>query len=183
MKKNSIIVLALMVTAGCSSKSAVIPDQVTTNQAPTNQVTTNQAPTNQAPTPTNQASPLIVPSLPSGYGFDQWQTGALGDAFFEFDSSTLSTEAQEQLKQNGIWLESNAVKKALVEGHCDERGTSEYNLALGDRRAASVKEFLVRYGVSPSRLETVSFGEERPFASGHNEESWSKNRRAHFVLK
>jgi peptidoglycan-associated lipoprotein len=171
MKKNSIIVLALMVTAGCSSKSAVTPDQVTTNQAPTNQVTTNQA------------SLLTVPSLPSGYGFDQWQTGALGDAFFEFDSSMLSTEAQEQLKQNGIWLESNAVKKALVEGHCDERGTSEYNLALGDRRAASVKEFLVRYGVSPSRLETVSFGEERPFASGHNEESWSKNRRAHFVLK
>ena len=166
MNKNSIIVLALMVTAGCSSKSAVTPDQVTPDQVTT-----------------NQATPLAVPSLPSGYGFDQWQTGPLGDAFFEFDSSTLSTEAQEQLKQNGIWLESNALKKALVEGHCDERGTSEYNLALGDRRATSVKEFLVRYGVAPSRLETVSFGEERPFAAGHNEESWSKNRRAHFVQK
>lgn len=161
MKKNSIIVLALMVTAGCSSKSAVTPDQGTTNQL----------------------SSSTMPSLPSGYGFDQWQTGPMGDVFFEFDSSTLSAEAQEQLKQNGMWMDNNAAKKALVEGHCDERGTSEYNLALGDRRAVSAKEFLVRYGVSPSRVETVSFGEERPFASGHNEESWAKNRRAHFVLK
>jgi peptidoglycan-associated lipoprotein len=161
MKKNSIIVLALMVTAGCSSKTAVTPEAA----------------------PINQVSSSTLPSLPSGYGFDQWQTGPLGDVFFEFDSSTLSPEAQEQLKQNGVWLESNAVKKALVEGHCDERGTSEYNLALGDRRAVSAKEFLVRYGVSPSRLETVSFGEERPFSSGHEEESWAKNRRAHFVLK
>ncbi|MEI7824799.1 MAG: peptidoglycan-associated lipoprotein Pal [Chlorobiaceae bacterium] len=161
MKRNSIIVLALMVTAGCSSKSAVTPDTGTTSQAPS------------AP----------VPSSPTGYGFDQWQTGPLGDVFFEFDSSTLSADGQEQLKQNGIYLESNALKKAIVEGHCDERGTSEYNLALGDRRAVSAKEFLVRYGVSPSRLETVSFGEERPFALGHDEEAWAKNRRAHFVLK
>lgn len=161
MKKNSIIVLALMVTAGCSSKSAVTPE-----------VTTSQ--------PISSPS---SPSLPSGYGFDQWQTGPMGDVFFDFDSATLSTEAQEQLKQNGVWLESNAVKKALVEGHCDERCTSEYNLALGDRRAASAKEYLVRYGVSPSRLETVSYGEERPFDSGHNDESWAKNRRAHFVVK
>ena len=159
MKKNSIIVLALMVTAGCSSKSAVTPDQ-----GPTNPVS-------------------AYPVSPSGYGFDQWQTGPLGDVFFEFDSSTLSTEAQEQLKQDGVWMESNVAKRALIEGHCDERGTSEYNLALGDRRAVSTKEFLVRYGVSPSRLETVSFGEERPFASGHDEEAWAKNRRAHFVLK
>ncbi len=162
MKRNSIIVLALMVTAGCSSKSAVTPETATTSQAP---------------------STLVPPSSPTGYGFDQWQTGPLGDVFFEYDSSTLSAEGQEQLKQNGIYLESNAVKKALVEGHCDERGTSEYNLALGDRRAVSAKEFLVRFGVSASRLETVSFGEERPFATGHDEEAWAKNRRAHFVLK
>ena len=103
--------------------------------------------------------------------------------FFDYDSATLSTEAQEQLTQNGGWLGSNTSKAVLIEGHCDERGTSEYNLALGDRRAASTKEYLVRFGVNSSRLETVSFGEERPFVQGESEEAWAKNRRAHFVVK
>ena len=165
MKKNIIIVLALMVTAGCSSKSAVTPDEGTTISQP------------------SLSSSSSLPQSPSGYGFDQWQTGPLGDVFYDYDSATLSTEAQEQLTQNGGWLESHASKAALIEGHCDERGTSEYNLALGDRRAASAKEYLVRSGVSPSRLETVSFGEERPFVQGQNEDAWAKNRRAHFVVK
>ena len=164
MKKNIIIVLALMATAGCSSKSAVTPDEGTSSQ------------------PSLSSSSSLPPS-PSGYGFDQWQTGPLGDVFYDYDSATLSTEAQEQLTQNGGWLASHVSKAALIEGHCDERGTSEYNLALGDRRAASAKEYLVRFGVNPSRLETVSFGEERPFVQGSNEDAWAKNRRAHFVVK
>lgn len=170
-KINGIIVLALMVTAGCSSKSAVTPDG-------------GNAGSGSASLPSSSSSSLpLLPSSPSGYGFDQWQTGPLGDVFFDYDSATLSPEAQEQLRQNGVWMESNARKRALVEGHCDERGTSEYNLALGDRRAASAKEYLVRFGVAPSRLETVSYGEERPFAVGSNEEAWAKNRRAHFIVK
>ncbi len=169
-KINGIIVLALMVTAGCSSKSAVIPDGGSAGSV-------------SAPLPTSSSSLPLLPSSPSGYGFDKWQTGPLGDVFFDYDSATLISEAQEQLRQNGVWMESNARKSALIEGHCDERGTSEYNLALGDRRAASAKEYLVRFGVAPSRLETVSYGEERPFAIGSNEESWAKNRRAHFVVK
>ncbi len=167
MKKNIIIVLALMVTAGCSSKSAVTPDEGTSSQ----------------PSLSSSSSRPELPASPSGYGFDQWQTGPLGDVFYDYDSATLSTEAQEQLTQNGGWLSSHAAKAALIEGHCDARGTSEYNLALGDRRAASAKEYLVRFGVSPSRIETVSFGEERPFAQGQSEEAWAKNRRAHFVVK
>ncbi len=163
MKKNSIIVLALMVMAGCSSQNAVVPEPAPVSEPPV-------------------ASLPPVPPAPSGYGFDQWQTGPLGDVFFDFDSATLSADAQEQLRQNGVWMGNNA-SKTLVEGHCDDRGTSEYNMALGDRRAASAKEYLVRFGVSPSRIETVSFGEERPFAQGQNEEAWAKNRRAHFVVK
>jgi peptidoglycan-associated lipoprotein len=124
-----------------------------------------------------------LPPSPTGYGFDQYQTGPLGDVFYDFDSATLSTEAQEQLKQDAAWLGSNSAKRALIEGHCDSRGTSEYNLALGERRSGTAKEYLVKLGVASSRLETVSYGEERPFDSAQNEEAWAKNRRAHFVVK
>ena len=71
----------------------------------------------------------------------------------------------------------------IIEGHCDERGTNEYNLALGERRANSAKDYIVNLGVEPARLKTVSYGEEKPFAQGHNEEAWAQNRRAHFVAE
>ncbi|MEI6651403.1 MAG: peptidoglycan-associated lipoprotein Pal [Chlorobiaceae bacterium] len=174
-KINGIVILALMVTAGCSSKSAVTAPEVRANQAPSPKITqTVTLPTATAPS---------LPAPPSGYGFDQWQTGPLGDVFFDFDSTVLSAEAQNQLKQNGAWLGNNSLKGALIEGHCDSRGTSEYNLALGERRASTAKEYLVRLGVATSRLETVSFGEERPFDAGTGENAWAKNRRAHFVIK
>ncbi len=174
-KINGIVILALMVTAGCSSKSAVTAPEVRANQAPSPKITqTVTLPTATAPS---------LPAPPSGYGFDQWQTGPLGDVFFDFDSTVLSAEAQNQLKQNGAWLGNNSLNRALIEGHCDSRGTSEYNLALGERRASTAKEYLVRLGVATSRLETVSFGEERPFDAGTGENAWAKNRRAHFIMK
>jgi peptidoglycan-associated lipoprotein len=174
-KINGIVILALMVTAGCSSKSAVTAPEVSANQAPSPKITqTVTLPTATAPS---------MPASPSGYGFDQWQTGPLGDVFFDFDSTVLSAEAQNQLKQNASWLGNNSLNRALIEGHCDSRGTSEYNLALGERRASTAKEYLVRLGVTTSRLETVSFGEERPFDAGTGENAWAKNRRAHFVMK
>jgi peptidoglycan-associated lipoprotein len=169
MKKEikGMLVLALMITAGCSSKSAVTSTDSSVSSQPSEPVV---------------SSPALPPS-PTGYGFDQYQTGPLGDVFYDFDSATLSTEAQEQLKQDAAWLGSNSAKRALIEGHCDSRGTSEYNLALGERRSGTAKEYLVKLGVASSRLETVSYGEERPFDSAQNEEAWAKNRRAHFVVK
>ncbi|NTW68874.1 MAG: peptidoglycan-associated lipoprotein Pal [Chlorobiaceae bacterium] len=167
-KINGIFVLALMTMAGCSSKSAV--------------TSTDGTGSNQTSAP-SAASTQDVPTAPVGYGFDKYQTGPLGDVFFDYDSSILAPEAQEQLKKNAEWLGSNAAKGALVEGHCDSRGTAEYNLALGERRSSTAKEFLVKLGVGASRIETVSYGEERPFDSAQNEEAWSKNRRAHFVIK
>jgi len=107
----------------------------------------------------------------------------LEDIFFEFDKSTLTAEAQKTLTQKARWLKSNPNVNVIIEGHCDERGTNEYNLALGDRRAASTKGFLVDLGISPSRLITISYGEERPIIKGHNEEAWAKNRRAHFAVE
>jgi peptidoglycan-associated lipoprotein len=105
------------------------------------------------------------------------------DIFFEFDSASLSVEAQEILRAKAAWLRENPRARVIIEGHCDERGTNEYNLALGDRRAFSAKSFLVDLGIDGSRLTTISYGEEQPIASGSTEEAWAKNRRDHFVIK
>jgi len=104
------------------------------------------------------------------------------DMFFEFDSAVLLAEAQAILKKKAEWLTNNPDVTATIEGHCDERGTNEYNLALGDRRAESAKTFLMDLGISGSRLSCISYGEERPVDPGHNEEAWSKNRRGHFTI-
>lgn len=105
------------------------------------------------------------------------------DILFEFDSASLSVEAQEILRKKAAWLKGNPGARVTIEGHCDERGTSDYNLALGDRRAFSAKSFLVDLGIEESRLMTISYGEEQPIDSGSSEEAWAKNRRAHFVIK
>ncbi|MFH0729471.1 MAG: peptidoglycan-associated lipoprotein Pal [Pseudomonadota bacterium] len=105
------------------------------------------------------------------------------DVYFDFDSATLTAQAQDVLNQKHQWLLSNSAGQVTIEGHCDERGSNAYNLALGDRRAQSAKSFLAQSGIPESRLSTVSFGEEKPVDPGHTEAAWAKNRRAHFVLK
>jgi peptidoglycan-associated lipoprotein len=104
------------------------------------------------------------------------------DIYFEFDKSTLTPAAQDNLLKKADWLRENPDVTATIEGHCDERGTNEYNLALGDRRAESAKAFLVDLGIDASRLTTISYGEERPVCSEKTEECWAKNRRGHFVV-
>lgn len=105
------------------------------------------------------------------------------DIFFEFDKATLTAKAREALTKTGAWLRVNTDVVITIEGHCDERGTNEYNLALGDRRAESVKTFLTDLGVDRSRLTTISYGEERPFVRGQGEAAWARNRRAHFLIR
>jgi peptidoglycan-associated lipoprotein len=105
------------------------------------------------------------------------------DILFEFDSASLSVEAQEILRAKAEWLRENPRAQVVIEGHCDERGTNEYNLALGDRRAFSCKSFLVDLGIADTRLTTISYGEEQPVDSRAAEDAWAKNRRAHFVIK
>lgn len=97
--------------------------------------------------------------------------------FFAYDSSELTSEARETLDKQVEWLEYHARTRVAVEGHCDERGTREYNLALGERRANAVKNYLMARGISASRLSTVSYGKERPAVVGNGEASWSQNRR------
>jgi peptidoglycan-associated lipoprotein len=112
------------------------------------------------------------------------ERGYLRDAFFNYDEATLDSSAQAALTASANWLRGRegSSYNLLVEGHCDERGTEQYNLALGDRRANAAREFLVAMGVDSRRIRTVSYGEERPFARGSNEAAWAQNRRAHLVL-
>jgi peptidoglycan-associated lipoprotein len=100
--------------------------------------------------------------------------------YFDYDESDLKSEAMENLSKKAAWLETNQEYTILIEGHCDERGTHEYNLALGDRRAEAVKKYLTALGISERRIETISYGEEKPAAPGDDEQAWAKNRRAEF---
>lgn len=108
----------------------------------------------------------------------------VGDrVYFDFDSASIDKSAQKRLTKIGNYvLESGLVDSITIEGHADERGTREYNLALGDRRAVSTKKFLVGLGVDPAIIETISYGKERPVDPRHNEEAWAKNRRAVIIL-
>jgi len=111
------------------------------------------------------------------------EDGRVKDVFFAYDKSELSSESRTQLEQNAKWLRQYPGATVVIEGHCDERGTEEYNLALGDRRAQATKEYLVQLGVTAEQMESISLGEERPFAPGQDEAAYSQNRRAHFTVK
>jgi len=110
------------------------------------------------------------------------QRGYLEDVFFDTDRFDLSPEARGVLAKNAAWLQQYPTVMILLEGHCDERNTREYNLALGERRANSVRDYLMSLGISGSRVRTISYGEEKPFAIGSGEEAWRLNRRTHFVI-
>jgi peptidoglycan-associated lipoprotein len=105
------------------------------------------------------------------------------DAFFDYDQYTIREDAKAALTADARALSQRPNMRIAIQGHCDERGSEKYNLALGDRRAIAAKEFLVNQGVSSGRIETISFGEEQPFCEEHNEECWQENRRAHIVMR
>jgi peptidoglycan-associated lipoprotein len=110
------------------------------------------------------------------------ESGPLKEIFFDFDRSDLRADARETLKANADWLKANPAARAEIEGHADERGTSEYNLALGAKRAQSAKEYLVTLGIAASRLSTMSYGEEVPVCRESTEGCWQRNRRARFAV-
>lgn len=104
------------------------------------------------------------------------------DIHFDFDKYDILPDAKPTLQALSDWLINNPSSEVIIEGHCDERGTNEYNLALGDRRAEAIKGYLIALGISSIRLETISYGEEKPLCRKYNEECWQSNRRAHFVI-
>ena len=105
------------------------------------------------------------------------------DINFDFDQSALTAEARNTLDRKAAWLRGNPDVSVTIEGHCDERGTTEYNIALGERRALSAKNYLEDMGIEACRMIPVTYGEEQPLDAGHDEAAWAKNRRAHFVLR
>jgi peptidoglycan-associated lipoprotein len=135
------------------------------------------------------AEPTIVPPEPvrddairSASLDDLNRNSPLKPVFFDYDSSDLSPAAQSALDENATLLKRYGTWTVTIEGHCDERGSAEYNLALGERRAVAARAYLLSLGVAADRLRTVSYGKEFPFDAGHDEGAWAKNRRAHFVI-
>jgi peptidoglycan-associated lipoprotein len=137
-------------------------------------------PVNQPQTAAAPANPVAARPEP---GSKEEFVAEVGDrVFFGFDKSDLSSDAQATLDRQAAWLKKYPSARVTVEGHCDERGTREYNLALGERRSAAVRDYLVARGVDESRVETISFGKERPVAFGNDEAAWSQNRRGVTVI-
>ena len=106
----------------------------------------------------------------------------LKDIFFDFDKSAIRNDVKSNLAEDLQWLNANPTAQITIEGHCDERGTAEYNLGLGERRTKAARDYLVAAGIDAKRIKAVSFGKERPFVMGHDESAWKWNRRAHFVV-
>lgn len=196
MKKTSQLILTslalvlLIVSPACRTKKqpVVTPTETTTMPAP------EVAPPPPLPVETPvedtrdfvQETPReeVLPSDMDELNKLVQRQGYVRDAFYNYDEATLDDAAQSALSASATWLKGSqgAGYSLLIEGHCDERGTEQYNLALGDKRANSAKDYLVTLGVDAGRIRTVSYGEERPFEEGHDDSSWAQNRRAHLVL-
>lgn len=124
----------------------------------------------------------LVAKKEAGIAGEVFESKLLKDIHFDFDKYDIRPGDAEILKENAALLMKYPKVKIQVEGHCDERGTNEYNLALGERRANSAKRYLTSLGISSGRISTISYGEEKPLDPGHNEEAWAKNRRGHFII-
>jgi peptidoglycan-associated lipoprotein len=124
----------------------------------------------------------LVAKKERGIEGEVFESKLLKDIYFGYDKYEIRREDEEILKENAAFLKKNPKMKIQIEGHCDERGTAEYNLALGERRANHTKKYLVSLGIASDRISTISYGEERPLDPSNNEEAWAKNRRAHIVV-
>ncbi|MEJ2722284.1 MAG: peptidoglycan-associated lipoprotein Pal [bacterium] len=163
-----VLVIAFVFAMGACSKKETTP--VETNPDPA--VETEPPP----PPPVEEVEePPVEETKPM-------KMPVLNDVFFAFDKSNLTDESKRILAEDATQLKDSDPVTITIEGHCDERGTVAYNLALGERRANAARDYLVSLGVPADRIKTISYGEERPFDPGHNEAAWAKNRRAHFVI-
>jgi peptidoglycan-associated lipoprotein len=177
LKVGSLTLAAIAFVVACSPKPKPTPPPAPTpaSVSPPTVVTVEPpAPTPQ-PTPRVDTDDIMRKSLSEVSSY-------LKPAFFDYDKADIRGDARDVLAANATWLKKYSNVHFRIEGHADERGTAQYNLALGDRRANAAKDYIVSLGVDASRIETVSYGKERPFATGHDEDSWQKNRRAHFVV-
>ncbi len=174
IKRNQTLILALGLAVaissftGCAGKKKPVQQTTTTTQ--------RALETKPAPAPKIQEPPRQVQEtgVPADLRFET--------VYFDFDRSDIRSDQRATINRNAELLNRYKTVRIQIEGHCDERGTNEYNLALGQRRADAAKQYLVEYGIASSRISTVSYGEERPVATGHNESAWSRNRRTEFTI-
>lgn len=168
-----ILILALAVSLGaCKKKQPPIEptSSGTTGGIPESMPSEEPAPVIQQPTEVEITDNILADI-----------TRQLQPVFYDYNRSEIREDQIAALQNNARVLKTNTRVNVLIEGHCDERGTEEYNLALGERRARSSKDYLVSLGIADNRISTISYGESKPFSEGHNEGAWQQNRRAHFV--
>jgi len=163
--------------------AATVPGAAPAQPSPQTAETPVTRPAAPAETPV-QAAPAPAAAAPAAAA----QPGVPGpsplkDVFFDYDKANIRDDQKAALNDNVGWLKGNTGAKVLLEGHCDERGTAEYNLGLGERRSKAVKDYLIAAGIAADRVSTISYGKERPFVLGHDESAWKWNRRGHFVVQ
>ncbi len=138
--------------------------------------------TTQTQSPQRPAAPRVEPQRPAQSESAVPRDLAFTTVYFDYDQSSIRSDQRRTLEQNAQILSRYSSVRVRLEGHCDQRGTEEYNMALGERRANAIQQFLTNYGISSSRLTTISYGEMRPASSGNNESAWSQNRRCEIVI-
>ena len=181
---SMIILSGALAFAGCSSTATPTtePSAAATTPAPAD--TKKKVDSGKTTESTTKAPPSSsLDALQRGESTATPASSPLKDVYFDFDRYDLRADSREILKANSAWLKANPAAQVQIEGHCDERGTTEYNVALGSRRAESVKDYLVTLGTSADRLSTISYGEEVPVCREQSEECWQKNRRVRFVVQ
>ena len=177
------VVLAAALTAGACAKKKPVPPAPAPTPPPPVEKTTPAPPPPPPPPPKPAPAPLSEEEIFSRMTLDELNAKRpLGDVFFDYDSVTVKPEARTVLQTNFEYLKRWASTKVMIEGHADARGTNEYNLALGERRAAAVRDYLVSLGLDAGRATIVSKGEEQPQCSDENESCWQKNRRGTFIF-
>ena len=178
-----IVVLILcfgLILTGCPKKTVVKEEPSVTKEEAASKREAEQPKEMKAGAKEFEKS-LVAKKEPGIQG-EVLETKLLKDIHFDFDKYNIRPGDTEILKENAAFLKNYSKGKIQIEGHCDERGTTEYNLALGERRANSAKKYLLSLGIPADRISSISYGKERPLDPGHNEEAWGKNRRGHFVI-
>ncbi|MBN1635886.1 MAG: peptidoglycan-associated lipoprotein Pal [Deltaproteobacteria bacterium] len=173
-----VVISMMFFLAGCAKRGVAPVEEVT----PPAQPTQEEATMPEAEMPKMEEEVAVEPMLTTSSLEEEMATFEQNMIFFEFDKFSLNPEARKTLAEQASFLNSNPEIKLRIEGYCDERGTLEYNLALGERRAKSAQEYLVFLGINPDRISIISYGEERPMDPNHNEDAWAKNRRAQFDI-
>lgn len=177
--KKILIVLLMIFVAGCAKKYVAPPQEPAAQKETVKKEPVEQAKKEMVK---ETVEPKEAKLQEGAVSAKTEEPSALKDVLFDYDKYSIRDDARPVLDNVASFLKKNGTINISIEGHCDERGTNEYNLALGEKRAKAAKDYLISLGVMPARLSIITYGEEKPLCTEHNETCWQKNRRAHFVV-